>query len=134
MKLPLLPALAAAILLCSTQAIADGTSGGYVFTITNDYKLTPQELIIPANQKVKLTIQNLGNRVVEFESAAINREINIPAHGMSVVYVGPLQAGTYNFFDEVHRGVLTANIIVQGSGGGGGPVKGPSPVTVPTSR
>lgn len=60
----------------------------------------PAEVIIPANQKVKLLVINEDPTPEEFESYELNREKIIPAKSKSIIFVGPLKPGTYPFFGE----------------------------------
>jgi plastocyanin len=77
-----------------------------------DHKFTPAELTIPAGKRVKLTIKNLDSTAAEFESHKFKAEKIVPASGEVSLYIGPLEAGTYGFFDDFHedqtKGVLTA--------------------------
>jgi len=60
----------------------------------------PAEIIIPSNQKVKLLVINDDETPEEFESYELNREKIIPAKSRSVIFIGPLNPGTYPFFGE----------------------------------
>lgn len=61
----------------------------------------PQTIEIPAQQKVKLTVTNkLDGKKMEFESYSLNREEIIKAGQSTEVFIGPLTAGEYEFFDE----------------------------------
>jgi hypothetical protein len=53
--------------------------------------------------KVELIIKNDQTTNAEFESSALHREKIIPAGGQISVFVGPLSAGTYEFFDDFNR-------------------------------
>jgi hypothetical protein len=39
----------------------------------------------------------------EFESYDLSREIVVPAHGQVKVFIGPLKAGRYRFFNDFHQ-------------------------------
>lgn len=76
-----------------------------------DGKFEPSTLNVKAGVKFKLVINNATNKSAEFESAELNREKVIPAGGSGSVYIGPLQPGTYSFFDDFNqknRGVIVA--------------------------
>jgi len=83
----------------------------YVLTIHNS-AFTPKEITIPANQKVKLTVKNLDVTPAEFESADLNREKIVGAGSEIIVYVGPLDPGSYGFFNDFHR-ESTGTLIVK---------------------
>lgn len=63
----------------------------------------PAHLVLPSGQKVKLTIRNRDSLPAEFESYDMSREIIVPAGGEVTVYVGPLDAGTYGFFNDFNH-------------------------------
>lgn len=72
----------------------------------------PAEITIPAGQKVKLVIKNEEPETIEFESHQLNREKIIPAGKEAFVFIGPLDAGTYSFFNEFHP-ATTGTIVVK---------------------
>ena len=103
------PALIAALLTSLTALGADDLS----FELSlKDHKFTPAELTIPADKRVKLTIKNLDATAAEFESHNFKAEKIVPSGGEVSLYIGPLKAGTYSFFDDFHedqtKGTLTA--------------------------
>ncbi len=81
----------------------------YVLTL-KDHKFTPQELTVPAGQKVKLIVRNDGDATAEFESATLNREKIVNSKSAINVFIGPLDAGRYDYFDDFHR--ETTGVIV----------------------
>lgn len=62
----------------------------------------PAEIIIPANEKVKLVIFNHDNKAEEFDSFSLNREKVIFPHRSATIFIGPLPEGEYDFFGEFH--------------------------------
>jgi heme/copper-type cytochrome/quinol oxidase subunit 2 len=71
----------------------------------------PTELNVPAGQKIELHVRNEDAAASEFESAELHREKVVPAGQEVVVYVGPLRAGRYEFFDDFNpkaRGHIVA--------------------------
>lgn len=81
-------------------------------TIKN-HVFTPAELVIPANQKVKLIINNNDDVAEEFDSFDLNREKVIFPNKKAVIYVGPLPAGEYEYFGEFHPNSARGKIIVK---------------------
>lgn len=74
------------------------------YTITlKDHKFSPQELVIPANEKATLIVKNENTAPAEFESHELKREKVIPAGAKAVIKLGPLAAGSYPYFDEFHE-------------------------------
>ncbi|HSN17680.1 MAG TPA: cupredoxin domain-containing protein [Gammaproteobacteria bacterium] len=63
----------------------------------------PAEVHVPAGVKVQLHIINNDDLPAEFESTDLSREIVVPAHRDVKVYIGPLDAGRYRFFNDFHQ-------------------------------
>jgi plastocyanin len=99
--LPLLAAVAA-------SALADD---GVVTITLKDHQFTPSEVAVPAGVKVQLLVKNQQPTTAEFESHSLHREKIVTAGGEITVPVGPLDPGSYEFFDDFHsatRGHLVA--------------------------
>jgi plastocyanin len=76
-----------------------------------DNGFAPAEIEVPAGTKIELSIKNEQQRAAEFESKTLRREKVIPPGATGTVYVGPLQPGRYEFFDDFqpnNRGFLVA--------------------------
>jgi hypothetical protein len=84
----------------------------YRLVITN-HRFEPANLVVPAGQKIKLVIENQDPTPEEFESHLLNREKVVPANSKAIVYVGPLEPGSYPFFGDFNPqtaiGTITAN-------------------------
>lgn len=81
-----------------------------VITI-KDGKFTPSELTVPAGEKLTLIVRNEDKSTSEFESTDFHREKVVSAGQQITVFVGPLDPGSYEFFDDFHpddRGHLVA--------------------------
>lgn len=82
-----------------------------VTIVLKDHAFTPNEVPIPAGTKVELLLQNQQSVTAEFESHSLHREKIVQPGGQISVFVGPLKAGRYEFFDDFHsatRGFLVA--------------------------
>jgi len=101
------PVLFAVFLL---PAIGFAADGDYSLIIRN-HQFVPDQLILPAGKKIKLVISNEDSTPEEFESYALNREKVIPGNSKASIYVGPLEAGTYEFIGEFHE--ATARGVIQ---------------------
>lgn len=106
-------AFAAPLMVTLSAHAADVKAADTEYVITlKDQQFTPKDLVIPAGEKVKITVKNADARAAEFESHDLNREKIIAAGGEVKVFVGPLKAGTYTYFDEFNedkaRGTITA--------------------------
>lgn len=87
------------VLSISVSAVAD--PGPVTITI-RDHAFVPGEVKIPAGAKVELSIRNEQPTPAEFESASLHREKVVSPGGAISVYVGPLNPGRYEFFDDFH--------------------------------
>jgi hypothetical protein len=99
-------ALSVCLFLSATAYAED-----YVISIKNS-QFSPKELIIPAGQKIKITVKNLDAMPAEFESSDLNREKLVSANSEIFVFIGPLDAGSYGFFNDFHR-ESTGTIIAK---------------------
>ncbi|MBV9827796.1 MAG: cupredoxin domain-containing protein [Alphaproteobacteria bacterium] len=101
-------AVAAALaLFVATPALAQAP-----VTITlRDHQFVPAEVPIPAGTKVELLVRNEQTVTAEFESNSLHREKVVAPNGQITVFVGPLDPGRYEFFDDFNqqtRGFLVA--------------------------
>lgn len=96
--------------------LAAGNAFGDVreFHLTiKEHRFNPGEIIIPANEKVKLLVENLDATPEEFESHSLNREKIIPGKSRATIYIGPLKPGSYDFFGEFNPKTATGKIIAK---------------------
>jgi plastocyanin len=102
-SMTLLRATALFVLLCAAMArpaAADDATN--IVIAIKDHKFVPSEVTAPAGQRLKITVRNEDNATSEFESSDFHREKVVLAGGEIIVYVGPLDAGSYEFFDDFH--------------------------------
>jgi plastocyanin len=92
---PALLALAAA-----APAFADDPS--FAITLKNS-QFVPSEVQIPAGVKVKLVVRNENPITSEFESIQFHREKVVTPGQEITVFVGPLDPGKYEFYDDFHQ-------------------------------
>ena len=71
------------------------------FSVTmRNHKFAPEQIEVPANQKVEVHVINADPTPAEFESFELRRE-KVVAPGQEItLYVGPLRPGSYEFFDD----------------------------------
>ena len=94
-----LAVIALLALAWATQALADDPS--FPILMKNN-QFVPSDVQVPAGVKVKLVVHNDNATVSEFESNQFHRE-KIVAPGQEItVYVGPLDPGSYEFYDDFH--------------------------------
>ncbi len=104
----LTPTVLAVILAFSINAQAQD----YVLTL-KDHQFSPKELTIPAGQKIKITVKNQDSTPAEFESSDLNREKLVAGNSAIIVFIGPLDAGSYGYFDDFHRDTTTGAITAK---------------------
>src|SRR5215472_15813207 len=93
-------ALVAALSAAASVATADS---GAVQIDIKAQAFAPAEIHVRAGVKVQLHIVNDDALPAEFESTDLSREIVVPAHKDVKVYIGPLDAGRYRFFNDFHQ-------------------------------
>jgi plastocyanin len=75
--------------------------GGIVIAI-KDGKFVPTDVPVPAGAKVRLIVRNQDTAMAEFESSDFHREKMVGPGQEISVFVGPLDPGSYEFFDDFH--------------------------------
>jgi plastocyanin len=83
----------------AAAALADDPS--FSIMLKNN-QFVPSEVQIPAGVKVKLVVHNDNPTPSEFESTQFHREKVVPSGQEITVFVGPLDPGSYEFFDDFH--------------------------------
>lgn len=78
-----------------------------------DHLFFPSMITIPANQKVKLIIDNQDNTPEEFDSFSLNREKVIFANQKATIFIGPLKPGEYTFFGEYNPNSARGTVVVE---------------------
>lgn len=84
------------------------------FTLTiKDHQFIPTTLEVPVGQKIKLIVVNQDSSEEEFESHDLHVE-KIVSGGKTInVFVGPLEAGTYQFVGEFHEDTAKGTIVAK---------------------
>jgi plastocyanin len=70
--------------------------------VMKNNQFVPSDVQIPAGAKVKLVVRNENQTPSEFESNQFHREKVVGPQQEITVYVGPLDPGSYEFFDDFH--------------------------------
>jgi hypothetical protein len=78
-----------------------------------DHLFFPDEIVIPADTKVKLHVKNLDPTAEEFESYELNREKVIAGNSEAIIFIGPLDKGIYPFFGEFFPKTAQGRVIVE---------------------
>ena len=85
-----------------------------VYTLTlHNHAFSPRKLAVPANKKVRLIVKNMDATPAEFESYPLNREKLVPRKDSVTIYIGPLDPGSYPFFDDFHHKTTTGTITAK---------------------
>ena len=103
-----LAALAASVLFAG---IAHGADLPTFKLEMNDGKLNPERIEVPAGQRIKIEVHNIGKGAAEFESLQLRKEKVLAPGADSFVVIAPLSPGEYKFFDDFHQsaqGVIVA--------------------------
>lgn len=103
-------ALGAALFVLLIAGPVQADDAGIVIAIKG-HQFVPSTVEIPAGTKVKITVRNQDQTTSEFESVDFHREKVVQPGGEITVFVGPLDRGSYEFFDDFHpstRGHLIA--------------------------
>jgi plastocyanin len=87
------------VLAFAAPALADDPSFSILL---KSNQFVPSEVPIPAGVKVKLIVRNDNATASEFESTEFHREKVVPPGQEITVFVGPLDPGSYEFFDDFH--------------------------------
>jgi hypothetical protein len=101
--------LCALLLICAVPALAEEPT---IRITLRDHQFVPSEVPVPAGVKVTLIIRNEQPTTAEFESSTLHREKIVRAGGEITVFVGPLDPGSYEFFDDFH-GATRGHLVVK---------------------
>lgn len=84
-----------------------------VTLVIKDHRFEPNELKVPAGQRVKLVVHNQDRTAEEFESYPLNREKIIPGGAKATIYIGPLKPGRYEFFGEYNEATAKGAVVAE---------------------
>lgn len=80
--------------------------------LLQNHKFEPAMLKVPANTKFKVLVTNHNNTPSEFESTDFNREKIVLQNSTITVFIGPLDKGSYKFYDDFDH-ATTGVLIVE---------------------
>jgi hypothetical protein len=104
--------LALAALLLIAAVIPCFAADPPILISIKDHQFVPSDVPAPAGVKVELIIKNEQTVNAEFESTVLHREKIVTGGGQISVFVGPLDPGTYEFFDDFNR-ATTGRLVVK---------------------
>ena len=100
--------LVAALGMPSAQAAAQEIN-----LVIRNHKFEPQELRVPAGKRVSIYVANEDPTPEEFESATLKVEKVIPGKSKSLVRIGPLAPGRYEFIGEFNADTAKGVVIAE---------------------
>jgi hypothetical protein len=101
-----------AFLLLVATALPAFAADPQVMIAIKDHQFVPSDVSTPGGVKVELVIKNEQAVNAEFESTVLHREKIVPSGGQVSVFVGPLDPGTHEFFDDFNR-ATTGRLVVK---------------------
>jgi hypothetical protein len=96
------------LLFCAAPALAEPPP---IKLVIRNHQFMPAEVPVPAGVKIELSVSNEQTVPSEFESSSLHREKVVTPGGAISVFIGPLDPGRYEFFDDFHpatRGYIVA--------------------------
>lgn len=81
--------------------------------VIKNHKFSPSEVVVPANTKVRLLVENQDATPEEFESHEMHREKIIAGNKTAKIIIGPLKPGRYPFFGEFNADTAQGVVIAQ---------------------
>lgn len=100
--------------LCTAALLNEAYAAPPEFELEiRDHLFLPEELRIPAGQKIKLVVYNRDSTPEEFESYELNREKVIMGNSKAIIFIGPLKPGEYPFFGEFNPTTALGKIIAE---------------------
>jgi heme/copper-type cytochrome/quinol oxidase subunit 2 len=97
-------------LAASTWAVAADPE---VLLVIKNHRFEPDQIKVPAGQRVKLTVHNQDATPEEFESPKLNREKVIAPGAKVVIFIGPLKPGKYEFVGEYNEATAKGFVVAE---------------------
>src|SRR5665213_2623812 len=100
--------------LAALLSIAPVSARAQDITLTiKNHRFTPEEIKVPANARVAITVINDDITAEEFDSTALKVEKVVPGKSKGVVRIGPLKPGRYPFIGEYHEATAKGAVIAE---------------------
>jgi plastocyanin len=81
--------------------------------VIKNHKFTPENLEVPAGEKIKLIVENQDKTPEEFESHDLNREKIIAGGKSATIFLDSLKPGTYKYVGEFNEETAKGTIIAK---------------------
>jgi plastocyanin len=108
-------AAAAAAIATGAFAAPAGPEGPTVVLTLKDHRFSPDQITVPAGQKVRIELINKDAATEEFDSDDLRVEKDVTPYGKVSFTVGPLQPGAYSFQGELHADTAQGRITAVAS-------------------
>ena len=109
-KRVLLTAFAA--LVFSASGIQAASAAPLSLTL-KDHRFNPDELSVPAGQRVQVLLVNQDPATEEFDSHDLKVEKLVTPKGKATFWIGPLAPGVYKFMGEFHPATAQGRVVVK---------------------
>jgi hypothetical protein len=90
----------AALVFAASCLPASAQQAASVSITVKNHRFQPAEIHAPAKVPIELRVKNLDPTPMEFESVSLRVEKVVPGNSEGVIRLRPLEAGSYNFFDD----------------------------------
>lgn len=92
-----------ALVLAAACFPAGAQQAASVSVSVKNHRFQPAQIQAPAKVPIELRIKNLDPTPMEFESVSLRVEKVVAGNSEGVIRLRPLEAGSYNFFDDFHQ-------------------------------
>jgi plastocyanin len=100
--------------LTSLAGFSASASDKKEFTVViKNHQFEPSSLTVPAGEKFRLIVDNQDPTPEEFESHALSREKIIQGNSKGIILLGPLKAGSYEYFGEFNEDTAKGIIVAE---------------------
>ncbi len=79
--------------------------------VLRDHKFVPDQIEAPARVKFRLLVRNDSDSTIEWESDELDREEVIAPGEERAIFLGPLDPGSYPFYDDRHQATKGTLIV-----------------------
>jgi plastocyanin len=105
--------LALAIVLAALAAPDTAALAQELNLVIRNHRFEPEEIRVPAGKRVSIYVTNEDATPEEFESSALKVEKVIPGKSKTLVRIGPLDPGRYEFIGEFHADTAKGVVIAE---------------------
>ena len=89
-----------ALVLAAACFPAGAQQAASVSVSVKNHRFQPAQIQAPAKMPIELHVENLDPTPMEFESVRLRVEKVVAGNSEGVIRLRPLEAGSYNFFDD----------------------------------